>query len=111
MAEYMLNDKQKQLLQALVPGLKQARIGLDWSVVLGARITAIFETGQINLRSLGWHHADRRDFDQFVAQGFFKVTKHNRIGEPSAYALNDQLVIEAVENQFQLTNTGAPSAL
>ncbi len=104
MAEYLLNDKQKQLLTALVPGLKRAKIGLDWSVVPGARITAIFENGQINLRSLGWHLAERKDFDQFVEQGFFKVTKQNRVGEPTGYLLNDALIIQAVENSFQIAD-------
>lgn len=102
MAEYALNHKQKQLLSALVPGLKQSRIGLTWTVIVGARITAIFETGRINLRSLGWDLANRSDFDQFVGQGFFTVTKHNRIGEPTTYTLNDKLIIQAVEGNFSI---------
>jgi len=106
-AEYVLNDKQRQLLRMLVPGLKQEKIGLQWDVVLGANITAIFENGKINLRSLGWHHADHHDFDQFVNQGFFRVTKHNRIGQPSSYALDDKLIIQAVENDFRLPSVTA----
>jgi hypothetical protein len=108
MAEYALDEKQKHLLQALVPGLKQARIGLEWTVILGAHINAIFETGHINLRSLGWHRAERKDFDQFVAQGFFTVTKRNRVGEPSVYTLNDDLIIRAVESGFQQPDAMTP---
>lgn len=102
MAEYVLNDKQRHLLRRLAPGLKQAQIGLEWNVVMGANITAIFESGKINLRSLGWHHANHEDFEQFVDQGFFRVTKHNRIGQPLGYVLSDKLIIAAVENNFLL---------
>lgn len=100
MAEYKLNDKQRQLLRALVPGLKQAKIELEWQVMHGARFTAIFGNGKINLRLLGWHQADHGDFDQFVDQGFFQVTKHNRQGQPVRYRLNPEGIVQAVENGF-----------
>lgn len=109
MAQYQLSDKQKQLLRALVPGLKSGEIGLNWAVALGANITAIFDDRHINFRSLGWHKTDRADFDQFVAQGFFRVAKSNSFGIPSSYALNDVLIIEAVESDFLMPDN-APSA-
>jgi hypothetical protein len=102
MAEYLLNDKQRQLLRALVPKLKQAKIGLVWHVVHGASITAIFENGKINLRSLGWHKADHRDLDQFVDQGFFQVIKQSHQRQPMTYSLNGTFIIQTVENGFLL---------
>lgn len=108
MAHYLLSDKQKQLLRALVPGLKSGDIGLDWSVVMGAHITTIFDNRRINFRSLGWHKAEQTDFDQFVSQGFLSVSKSNRVGVPSSYALNDALIIEAVESDFLISDTAPP---
>lgn len=102
MAEYNLNDKQRQLLRVLVPGLKLAKIELEWQVRHGARFTAIFGSGKINLRLLGWHQANHRDFDQLVDQGFLQVTQHDRQGQPVRYRLNHKDIIQAVENGFLL---------
>lgn len=102
MAEYSLNDKQRQLLRVLVPGLKQAKIELEWQVMHGARFTAIFGNGTINLRLLGWHQANHHDFDQLVDQGFLQVTHHNPQGQPVRYHLNHEAIIQAVENGFLL---------
>lgn len=110
MAHYQLSDRQKQLLRALVPGLKSGNIGLNWAVVLGAHNTAIFDDRHINFRSIGWHLAERADFDQFVAQGFFRITKSNPFGAPSGYALNDALIIKAVESDFLMPETVPPVA-
>ncbi|HLU10456.1 MAG TPA: hypothetical protein VK003_12375 [Oceanobacillus sp.] len=107
MTHYQLSDKQKQLLRALVPGLKSGAIGTNWTVALGARNTAIFDDRHINFRSLGWHLAERADFDQFVSQGFFRVAKSNTFGIPSHYALNNALIIEAVENDFLMPDTAS----
>ncbi len=102
MAEYSLNDKQRQLLRALVPGLKQVKIELEWQVMHGARFTAIFGTGIIDLRSAGWDQANHHDFDQLVDQGFFRVTQQNRQGQPVRYRLNHKDIIQAVETGFLL---------
>jgi hypothetical protein len=101
MAQYLLTEDQKTLLRGLVPGLKSARIGLNWAVILSSRMAVIFEDGQTNLRALGWSKATRADFNQFVEHGFFRVTKVDRMGLPSKYMLDDALIIQAVENDFQ----------
>ena len=105
MAQYQLSDKQQQLLRALVPGLKSGDIGRNWAVALGAHNTAIFDDRHVNFRSIGWHKTDRADFDQFVSQGFFSVVKSNSFGIPSSYALNDALIIEAVESDFLMPDS------
>ncbi|MBK9745698.1 MAG: hypothetical protein IPO91_02860 [Chloroflexi bacterium] len=57
---------------------------------------------KINLRLLGWHQANHRDFDQLVDQGFLQVSHHNPQGQPVRYHLNHEAIIQVVETGFLL---------
>ena len=111
MTPYPLNEKQKQLLASIVPGIQNETIGLNWTVSFirgpahGPTIFDNLHHSEANFVKLGWKDATDQDFMKFVSCGFFIDRGSAGQTWSHQYALDDIAIIEAFEHNWEMSDT------
>lgn len=85
-----------------MPALMDGSVQNEWTLITGDdRIMGIFGLDDKgHLWSEVWNTATEADFAVFENVGFIIATRTDRYGQKVGYALNEALIIEAVESDF-----------
>ncbi len=108
--QYRLNDKQKELLKSLVPGLKDGSMKTEWTLTHGndgiGHIFGLTDPDGSLWRKV-WKGVSRADFNVFEKYGFFS-TLTNDYGVDVGYSLDAGLIIDVVESDFEIPDYMRP---
>ncbi len=98
MAQYLLTQRQKNMMYEISRGLEDGTIKAEWLYILGndefVRIAESDKTGQLWVVRTSNINIKKSDFDDFIDAGLFKYEEKNK------YTLETQKIINAVKSNF-----------
>jgi hypothetical protein len=103
MTKYPLTPRQKNLLQEIAPGLRDESIAAMWEigVMMGdTAINKIFLWFGNEEKPDVWANVAVGDFYAFEESKLLRITNTDKNGYPSKIVLNTQLILNAVDTNF-----------
>ena len=96
MPDCFLTERQKEMLRALLPGLKDGTVKTEWIIFGGSGIVGVdWGSFSASVWRNVWRGVSEDDFNAFVACGLMHETSNG------GYRLFRDRMIEFIENGFQ----------
>ena len=108
MAPFNLNERQRNLVHALVPVLTSGAIGRYWHLTLDSErnITIDDHKHKVDFADLGWDSVTENDIVMLNHAGFLIGITIKEDGTEAEFLLNEQLIRYAEENNFEMPPIG-----